>query len=281
MIERLCGFDLRDCVLRIEARASEGHMDSNQLQSSSSAPKVERVRHEIRRRSLTVASVVDITPRMRRITLIGEDLADFVSLAPDDHVKIFVPANGGEEERRDYTPRRFDVAARTLVIDFALHEAGPVTQWAIDARPGDGLQIGGPRGSAVVSSSVKRWLLIGDETALPAIGRRIEESGASTAVTAVVAVAGPQEEQSFETAAEFTCHWTHRPLSQAADAGPLRDLLADIAIHPDTFVWIAAEASVARAIREYLLRDRGHPLAWMKASGYWVKGRADATEKFE
>lgn len=46
-----------------------------------------------------------------------------------------------------------------------------------------------------------------------------------------------------------------------------------------TFAWIAAEASVARAIRAELTGKRGHPLPWLKAAGYWTKGKADAAEK--
>ncbi len=90
-----------------------------------SAPKIERVRHYLKRRLLTVAHVENITPGMLRIIFGGDDLSDFVSMAPDDHIKIFVPATDGTEERRDYTPRRYDAAARTLAIDFAIHEAGP------------------------------------------------------------------------------------------------------------------------------------------------------------
>ncbi|NKM56512.1 siderophore-interacting protein [Rhizobium anhuiense] len=254
-------------------------MDNNQLKDQiSPAPGIERVRHDTRRRILAVESVVDITPGMRRITLTGDDLGDFISLAPDDHIKIFVPAAGGEE-RRDYTPRRYDNTERTLTIDFALHEAGPVTRWAIDARAGDRLEIGGPRGSAVVSRTVKRWLLIGDETALPAIGRRIEESGAGTVITAVAAVTDPLEEQVFETSAELHVRWAHRPLSQATDATALLKLLSTVDIQPETFIWVAAEASVTRDIRAHLL-ERGCPLSWIKASGYWVFGKADTTEKF-
>ncbi|EJB07956.1 NADPH-dependent ferric siderophore reductase [Rhizobium sp. BK619] len=255
-------------------------MDNKQFKEQTSPPPgIERVRHETRRRTLTVESVIDITPGMRRITSSGGDLADFTSLAPDDHIKIFVPAADGGEERRDYTPRRYDNAARSLTIDFALHEAGPVTQWAIGARPGDRLEIGGPRGSAVVSKAVTRWLLIGDETALPAIGRRIEESAAGTAITAIAAVTGPLEEQSFETRADLDVHWAHRPLSEATAAAALLKLLSTIDIKPETFVWVAAEASVTRDIRAHLL-ERGYPLSWIKASGYWVFGKADATEKF-
>ena len=80
-------------------------MDNNQLKEQTSpAPVIERIRHDTRRRTLMVESVVDITPGMRRIELTGGDLADFTSLAPDDHIKIFVPATDGGEERRDYTP---------------------------------------------------------------------------------------------------------------------------------------------------------------------------------
>ncbi|KKZ85814.1 siderophore-interacting protein [Rhizobium phaseoli] len=248
-------------------------------EQASSAPGIERVRHDTRRRSLTVESITDITPGMRRIIFTGDELADFISLAPDDHIKIFIPTPEGEE-RRDYTPRRYDNAERRLTIDFALHEAGPITQWALGARPGDRLEIGGPRGSAVVSASVKRWLLIGDETAMPAIGRRIEESGAGTMITTIAAVAGPLEEQAFETRADLHLRWAHRPLSQAIDAAVLLRLLATVDIPPETFVWIAAEATVTREIRTYLLTERSYPLSWIKASGYWVFGKADATEKF-
>jgi NADPH-dependent ferric siderophore reductase len=242
---------------------------------------ITRMRHELRRRSLTVAAVEHLTPAMLRITLSGDDLADFTSAAPDDHVKLFVPVLGGEPARRDYTPRAFDREARRLVIDFALHDAGPATLWAMNARVGDELEIGGPRGSAVVPTDFDWWLLVGDETALPAIGRRLEELPAGTTVTSLVTVPGPQDEQSFATCADHTALWVHRPVEQADDPDPVLAALAKIALPPgDGFVWTAAEARVARAIREHIL-GRGHPLAWTQTRGYWVKGQADATEHFD
>jgi NADPH-dependent ferric siderophore reductase len=257
-------------------------MDNPQTSNpNSSVPKIERVRHELKRRTLTVSNVEKITPGMLRIELAGEDLADFVSLAPDDHIKVLVPGPGEEMARRDYTPRRYDTDARTLVIDFAIHEAGPVTQWALGARPGDSLEIGGPRGSAVISDDVKNWLLVGDETALPAIGRRIEEAGSDVRITAIMAVADAAEHQIFQTDAQLETHWAHRPLSEATDASALMAVLQSVELAPGTFVWIAAEASVTRALRTYFVEERGYPLSWIKASGYWVKGKADATEKFD
>ncbi|MGA3187554.1 MAG: SIP domain-containing protein [Bryobacteraceae bacterium] len=45
------------------------------------------------------------------------------------------------------------------------------------------------------------------------------------------------------------------------------------------FVWIAAEARVARAARDYIINIRRYPLEWLRATGYWVAGRADAYER--
>ena len=57
---------------------------------------IHRVMHEIKRRRLEVLRVVDLTPRMRRITVGGPDLAGFVSLGTDDHVKLFFPSSAEE-----------------------------------------------------------------------------------------------------------------------------------------------------------------------------------------
>jgi NADPH-dependent ferric siderophore reductase len=242
-------------------------------------PVIERVRHELKRRTLTVRTVEYVTPQMLRITLTSDDLGDFASASADDHIKIFPPNGDREPEGRDYTPRYFNTDDRTLVLDFAIHEAGPATAWAIEAKPGTTLPIGGPRGSAVVSG-VNSWLLIGDETALPAIGRRIEEAGEDDSFIVIAAVAGPEEEQRFETKARVDIRWVHRPLSKAADAAPLVEALSAVETIPaGTFAWIAAEASVARAVRADLTENRGHPLPWLKAAGYWTKGKADAAEK--
>ncbi len=252
------------------------------VQDQTAEPRIERVRHALKIRSLRVESTVQLTPGMLRLTLGGDELADFTSLGFDDHVKILAPTPSGETERRDYTPRRYNPEARTLTIDFALHgsdsAAGPATSWARDARPGDSVQVGGPKGSAVIASDIRRWLLVGDETALPAIGRRIEEAGAGTRITSVVAVTRPREQQVFETSAELTALWAHRPAAAADDPTALLSALRLIELQPETFVWIAAEAAVAHAIRAHF-NALNHPPGWMKAGGYWRKGEADAHEK--
>lgn len=245
------------------------------------APQVQRIRHDLRVRSLTVQAVEHVTPRMLRIVLTGADLFDFATASFDDHVKLLVPGPDGAPVRRDYTPRRFDRADQTLTIDFALHEAGPATRWALGARRGDMIQVSGPKGSTVIPNSVRRWLMIGDETALPAIGRRIEEARPGERITTVIAVADLAERQSLRTKGNLLSLWAHRPPSMASDPTALLSLVRTIAVEAGTFVWIAAEAQVARAIRQLLLQERAHPRGWIKAAGYWAQGRADAGERIE
>ncbi len=159
--------------------------------------RIERQRQEPKRRLLTVDSVTRLTPRMLRIAFASPELADFSSRAPDDHIKLFLPdpANPGQQVMRDYTPRAFDAARKILTIDFAVHEAGPATAWALAAKPGDKLAIGGPKGSAIVADDFDYYLLIGDESALPAIGRRVEGLRSGVPVATIVVVDGPEEAQ--------------------------------------------------------------------------------------
>jgi len=238
-----------------------------------------RKRHEPRRRTLTVAEIIRLTPAMLRIELQG-DMEGFASLAPDDHIKLFFETGGEKPEMRDYTPRAFDVAAGTLTLDFAVHEAGPATDWAIRATVGNTLTVGGPRGSAVIAPAFDWWLLIGDETALPAIGRRIEETGAGTTIVMVGAIPSDEDRQHFETAADLTSHWVVRPEAEAADPAPVLEALKSLDLPEGRgFVWIAAEAGVARALRAHIRDERGHPPELVKAAGYWVRGKADSSDK--
>ena len=243
-------------------------------------PETERVRLVPRRRELTVARAGRVTPRMHRVALRGDDLADFESPAFDDHVKVFVAADGGEPHARDYTPRRFDAATGELLLDFAVHEDGPVTRWALSAAAGDRLSVGGPRGSKPIAG-VRSWLLIGDETALPAVGRKIEESGPDDSLVCVAGIADAAAEQRFDSDANLDARWVHRPPERAADPEPLLDAVRALDVPPGTFVWIAAEAGVARALRRHFLDEREHPPGWLKAAGYWVRGEAAGSERFD
>lgn len=253
-----------------------------------SARDIQRVRHDLRFRTLTVAAVQDLTPSLRRMVLEGPELDGFVSLGFDDHVKIF-PAAEGEaavlptlgpdgpifpEPRpamRDYTPRAFDPTTNRLTLDFVTGHGGPATEWAMAARPGATLGVGGPRGSFVVPTDYADHVLIGDETALPAIARRLEELPPQARAHAVIEVGTFADRIALDSPARATVTWAMR---DGAPRGESQALLkaaetALAGVDPtDAYVWIAAEATAAKALRARAL-DLGFSPKAMKAAGYW------------
>ena len=267
------------------------------------------VDHPVVLRELEVLRVTDISPRMRRITFGGAQLGAFsrdglhlpafVTAAPDDHVKVFFARNGQREPvlprqddghldwphdgprpiHRDYTVRRFDAAVCELDLDFVRHERGAASKWAERATPGMRLHITGPPRSQIVPDGVDWYLLIGDETALPAIGRWLEELPVAAAATAIIEVADAAEEQPIQTAANI--RWLHR---DGADAGTnqLETAVRALVFPSDNvYVWGAGETGIMRPIRRYLRTERGLPKERVALTGYWkhapaatVAGRA-------
>lgn len=222
-----------------------------------------RVRHEPRRRALEVKRVDRLTPHMVRVTLGGSELEGFTSLGFDDHVKLFFPngtgANGEpQNDARDYTPRRYDPKAQTLEIDFAIHDAGPATKWANEVKAGQTLNIGGPRGSMVVPTNYDWHLLMGDETGLPAISRRLMELPAGARAVVIAEVDGPADELKFETAANVSVTWVHRNGAEAgATDGLSKALKAATLPKGSYYAWVACESLTAKALRTQLIADHG------------------------
>jgi NADPH-dependent ferric siderophore reductase len=261
-----------------------------------------RVRHETKTRLLQVRDVSRITPQMVRIVVGGDALAGFISAAHDDHVKLFFPQPGQDKPvlptpspngpvypegalrpaARDYTPRRYDAAANTLVIDFVLHGDGPAATWAARARPGDFLGVGGPRGSFIVPDDFDWYLLAGDETALPAIGRRLEELPAGARAIVVAEVANAAEEQRFGTNARVETHWLHRAGAEPGHHLLLQQAIAKLSLPSgEGYAWVAAEAGTAKALRRYLVDQRGLPKDRVKAAAYWKHGAVAVHETYD
>jgi NADPH-dependent ferric siderophore reductase len=238
-----------------------------------------------------VLRVVDLTPRMRRITLGGPELAGFVSLGTDDHVKLMFPQNAAEQAAletlvlgagkdngplpamRDYTPRRYDLNTLELDIDFVLHGDGPASTWAEQAQPGQFLHIGGPRGSMIVPDMFDSYLLIGDETALPAIARRLEGLAANRRALVVIEVENGAEQQKLDSPAQVNVIWVLRE-------GGRNNLLTTVKQLQipggSLYAWVATETKVSRQIRRVLLDEHGLNEQFVKAVGYW---RADDSDE--
>jgi NADPH-dependent ferric siderophore reductase len=237
--------------------------------------KIERVRRETRRRDVTIARITDLTPRMRRITLTG-DLTGFESASYDDHIKLFFPSAdpSGETLARNITPRRSDAATNSLDVDIALHD-GPIGNWARDAVVGAPAWIGGPRGSYIIPMDFDWYLLTGDETALPAIGRRLEELPAHARVFVIAEVADAAEEQRFDDRAATTVTWLHRGSDATSGASSLPGAVEQFTPpEGDGYIWVACESDAATQIRASLVA-RGFPKEWLRVSAYWKRNERD------
>jgi NADPH-dependent ferric siderophore reductase len=241
-----------------------------------------------------VASVVHVTPRLISVHVTAEDLSRFADAAPTAHIKVFLPASGQDaptmpimtpegrvwpEDQprptvRTYTPRAYDPENNTLEVQFLLHGAGPASEWAQGASPGDKLAIGGPGGRFSADTSIARWWIAGDESALPAVGTLLDALPASASAEVHLEVEGPDDEIQLTSAAGVTVVWHHRRDADAFGAD-LYDAAGEAAIAEDTQVWVGCEASAVRRIRSLMLDDKNVPASRLVTRGYWRIGASD------
>jgi NADPH-dependent ferric siderophore reductase len=246
------------------------------MNSPTTLRRVERVRHELKRRQLTVTHVEQLTPNLRRITFTDESLSDFVSASFDDHVKVFIaPMHGDEPARRDYTPRSYDNATRELVIEFALHGAGPAAEWAARAAPGHRLDIAGPKGSLIVPLDYDWHLLAGDETAFPAVARRLEQLPAGAQAIVILNAGDVADRRAFRSAADVDVTWV------SSDDQLLAAVRALALPEGGGYAWCAGEAACMAALRRELVDVKGHPREAIRTAAYWKRGAIGHHENLE
>lgn len=243
------------------------------MDSLSGTRRVQRVRHELKRRDVQVARVQPIGPGFVGITFSGDDLGDFVSGGFDDHVKFMFEDDSGEIIRRDYTPRQFNPARRELTIEFALHGHGRASAWARHARVGQRAMIGGPRGSMIVPLDYDWHLLAGDASALPAVNRRLDELPAGARAIVLLQVADAADRREFTSAADVSLQWV-------SSTDEWLTALSALALPPGQgYVWCAGEASAMARARQVMLVEKSHPREDARIAAYWKQGASDHHEE--
>lgn len=241
-----------------------------------------------------VVSTEDVTPHMRRVKFSCADVSPFIG--GDMHVRILVPPKGrtpiwpglrddgrvdwpeGEDVLlvRVYTIRKVDQERGELWVDFFQHPAPgvltPGADFARDAKAGDRLAFLGPGGGDLPLA--KEILLVGDESALPAIARIAAEVSPDTRMRAIVEVEDEAEEQPLPSAGTLDVRWLHRKSYAAGTTGMLSDAAkaAVASVDDETFVWVACEKDDVRLIRN-LLKQRGHDRRRMYVAWYWERGQ--------
>jgi ferric-chelate reductase (NADPH) len=117
--------------------------------------------------------------------------------------------DGVRPQTRDYTPL-YDEANHELVLDFFVHDGGIASRWAVEAKAGDRLTIGGPRGSLVVPEDYAWQLYVCDESGMPALRRRLESIAklpVRPEIHAVVTVGDESYKDYLAHLSEFNITW--------------------------------------------------------------------------
>ena len=249
---------------------------------------VERVRHPLKMRRLRVQGVRRLGANFLCVRLAGDELRDFISASFDDHAKLMLPPRPGaplvlaepgpdgpvwpagaeKPVMRDYTPRAYNTAEGWLDIEFLLHGEGAASEWAARAQVGDEVGIGGPRGSFVVPTGFAWHLLVGDETALPAIARRLEELPEGVRAIVVAETADEADRRAFTGRASVDVRWVKAGTTDAL----AREVAALTLPAGEGFAWAAGEAASIAAVRQALVGGHGLDKSRVRASAYWKRG---------
>lgn len=261
--------------------------------TETTTPRVTRQMHGLTWRTATVIDVRSINDRYRRITFGGPELEGFTSMDAHDHFKLLFPVDPDvapvtpvkgekgfvypegtpEQAMRDFTPRAFDPERNELVVDFVIHDDGPATNWAAQAKPGQQVGMVGPRGSRIVSHDFDWYLMIGDETAWPSFERRLEELPAGAKALVFVEVDDASHELRYTTAADAQVTWVHRNGAPAGTGTALLDAVKAAAFpEGEYYTWGGGEASTLRDIRRHLVNERGMNREYLNFTGHWRRG---------
>jgi NADPH-dependent ferric siderophore reductase len=228
---------------------------------------------------------------MVRISLTGDDLAQFGWNGPAAHIKLIFPEEGQTEPSlpqpgeprptriRTYTPRRFDPAIPELDVDFVLHGDGPASQWAAQAQIGQKLALAGPGPNYQLDPDAAWYLLVGDDAALPAIETILEVLPPTTQAYVLLEVADTQEERTLQSPASFKVSWLHPSTSSTQPNTSLEQALRDFELPAGAGrIYVGCEAGAIRRMRQFLLTERGFDASKLVTRGYWKFGNTDYTD---
>lgn len=240
--------------------------------------RLAREMHELKFRTVTLVFREWITPEYVRLRLQGDDLSDFTSTGSDDHLRIYLADQKVatiEELRaipsREYTPLAW--GEDWIELEFLVHgDEGIAGRWAANAEIGSVAGIGGPRGSKVLTGRPDCWLLVGDETAVPAI-RRFAKLMDTDAVGRIIIEIGGDK---IPVDAPVPVEYVHRGGAPAeALAAKLGELDASDRPAGDVFAFVAAEQSIVKPARALLLDRWGLDVERINVRGYWKRGEAE------
>ncbi|WP_254394754.1 siderophore-interacting protein [Streptomyces sp. AC512_CC834] len=276
-------------------------------------PKV-RTPESRRMITLEVRRTERLTPTFTNVTLAGPELKHLTPMGFDQGVRLFFPREGQRELRmpsrsngtwmaellllpksrrpwvRNFTVRRARPESDEVDIEFALHGDTPAADWALRARPGDPAGIY-DLGMTYLPPADAEWqLLVGDESAVPAILAILEDAPASLVAEVFLEVPGTADFRADITAPEgVRVHWLARDGENRPGRAALEAVRAVRAVgtvgtvgtvkepplRPGrSYTWVAGESGLATGLRRHLVNDRGVPKSDIAFFGYWRHGHS-------
>ncbi|MCO8274280.1 siderophore-interacting protein [Actinoplanes sp. TRM 88003] len=239
-----------------------------------------------------------LSPGFASVTLGGPAVRDLVVAGNDQAVRLFFPRAGQADLRmptlsneawmaqlllmpksvrpwvRNLTIRRVRPEEDELDIEFAVHADSPLSFWVRRIEPGD------PAGIFDIGTMYRRpedataQLLVGDETALPAVLSILDSTPPSLPTQVFLEVAATADIRPLDPSDGVTIHWfgrddAQRPGDLALEAVRRAELPAG-----QLYTWIAGESRLATSVRRHLVNDRGLPKRDISFFGYWRLGRS-------
>ena len=242
-------------------------------------------------RTVEVVSSTPRTPLLQRVVVGGDSLDGFVISEPASSLRVVVPwpdepfsvptwtgnefllDDGRRPALRTFTPVQFDPEANELTLDVVNHAHGTISQWAQRAQPGDRCAVSGPGKGEEIDQSASRYVLLGDETALPAIEQLLAAIPKTIEVEAQLEITTPAAQLNLPTGSNTSITW--RVADRDTPPGStLIDTIKTTDLDEHSRVWAAGEAASVQAIRKHLFNERGVPRAHTTIRGYWKVPRS-------
>ncbi|MDY7091182.1 MAG: siderophore-interacting protein [Actinomycetota bacterium] len=177
---------------------------------------------------------------------------------------------------RMYSIRRFRPEINAFDIEIAVHEGAPGPDWALRAQPGD--KIGFlDEGYCYGPPPYATWqLLVGDESAVPAVLAILEQSPDELPAEVFLEVPTDDDVRPDVAApAGSRIHWLPRNDASAKPGTLALRTVREARLRPGPFyTWTAGESALPTGLRRHLVNDRRVPKSDIAFLGYWKVGRA-------
>ncbi|MGW2514148.1 siderophore-interacting protein [Streptomyces scopuliridis] len=247
---------------------------------------------EVRRREF-------LTPGFACVTLGGPALRDLIVAGNDQTVRLFFPREGQSALRmptvsneawiaqlllvaksarpwvRNLTVRRARPADGEIDIEFALHGDAPLSNWVRRVEPGDPAGIFDMGTMYRLPEHAQGQVLVGDETALPAILSILDGTPASLPCEVFLEVAAAADIRPVAVPDGSRIHWFSRDGEDLRPGALVLGAVREAALPPGRcYVWAAGESQLATGVRRHLINDRGVPKQDISFFGYWRLGRS-------